>query len=169
MHCLLYNSFSVKFKVHVHLWKMLVAMSGLQNISPKIFPFSDQFSQTDVLVDGSSVMGLADSRGSWVVGRMSWVVGRMSWVKSRGSWVKSCGSWVKSRGSWVKSRGSRIKSCGSREKSRGSRIRSRGSWENAVGSKQNISIYLPFSLWNACFFSSEAFTNIHSLRRALRY
>jgi hypothetical protein len=35
---------------------MLVARSGLQNISPKIFLFSDQFSQTDVLVDGSSVM-----------------------------------------------------------------------------------------------------------------
>ena len=31
--------------------------------------------------------------------------------------------------------------------------------EKVVGSKQNISIYLPFSLWNACFFSSEAFPN----------
>ena len=61
------------------------------------------------LIDWSKT-GLANSRGSWVVGRMSWVechdiVGRMSWVKSRGSWVKSRGSWVKSRGSWVKSRG----------------------------------------------------------------
>ena len=28
--------------------------------------------------------GLANSRGSWVVGRMSWVVGKKSWVVGRG-------------------------------------------------------------------------------------
>jgi hypothetical protein len=37
------------------------------------------------------VMGLANSRGSWVVGRMSWVVGKKSWVVGKKSWVKSRG------------------------------------------------------------------------------
>jgi hypothetical protein len=106
-------------------------------------------------------------RMSWVVGKKSWVVGKKSWVKKslvvgKKSWVVGKKSWVKSRGSWVKSRGSRIKSRVSREKSRGSRekkswVPNKKSWvlRKCVGSKQNTSIYLPFSLWNACFFSSE--------------
>jgi hypothetical protein len=43
-----------------------VARSDLQNISPNIFLFSDQFSQIDVMVDGSSVMDAG--RSNTVVG-----------------------------------------------------------------------------------------------------
>ena len=35
--------------------------SGLQNIPSKFFPYSDQFSQNDVMVDGSSVMDAGSS------------------------------------------------------------------------------------------------------------
>ena len=46
-------------------------------------------------------VGLANSRGSWVVGRMSWVVGRMSWVVGKKSWVVGKKSWVAGKKSWV--------------------------------------------------------------------
>ena len=45
--------------------------------------------------------GLANSRGSWVVGRMSWVVGKMSWVVGKKSWVVGKKSWVVGKKSWV--------------------------------------------------------------------
>ena len=45
--------------------------------------------------------GLANSRGSWVVGRMSWVVGKKSWVVGKKSWVVGKKSWVVGKKSWV--------------------------------------------------------------------
>ena len=66
------------------------------------------------------------------MGKKLWVPNKKSWVPRKKSWVPRKKSWVL-RKSWVP--------------------------EKVVGSKQNISIYLPFSLWNACFFSSEAFLN----------
>ena len=47
------------------------------------------------------LMGLANSRGSWVVGRMSWVVGKKSWVVGKKSWVVGKKSWVVGKKSWV--------------------------------------------------------------------
>ena len=46
-------------------------------------------------------LGLANSRGSWVVGRMSWVVGKKSWVVGKKSWVVGKKSWVVGKKSWV--------------------------------------------------------------------
>jgi hypothetical protein len=45
--------------------------------------------------------GLANSRGSWVVGRMSWVVGKKSWFVGKKSWVVSKKSWVVGKKLWV--------------------------------------------------------------------
>ena len=45
--------------------------------------------------------GLANSRGSWVVGKKSWVVGKKSWVVGKKSWVVGKKSWVVGKKSWV--------------------------------------------------------------------
>jgi hypothetical protein len=104
-------------------------------------------------------MGLANSRGSWVVGRMSWVVGKKSWVVGKKSWVVGKKSWVVGKKSWVP----RKKSWVLRKKSW---VLRKKSWvpRKSLGFEAKCFRIVTFFLLE-CVFFCEAFPNV---RRALR-
>ena len=68
---------------------------------PKILLLCIPYKDRPITVEQLVSSGLANSRGSWVVGRMSWVVGKKSWVVGKKSWVVGKKSWVVGKKSWV--------------------------------------------------------------------
>ena len=83
----------IKHNKHINLHSIISIHKTLQLSFNRV--------QGALHVNSMPEMGLANSRGSWVVGRMSWVVGKKSWVVGKMSWVVGKKSWVVGKKSWV--------------------------------------------------------------------
>ena len=106
-------------------------------------------------------VGLANSRGSWVVGKKSWVVGKKSWVVGKKSWVVGKKSWVVGKKSWVVGKKSWVpnkKSWVPRKKSwvlrKKSWVPNKRLWvpRKSLGFEAKCFRIVTFFFWNACFF-----------------